>query len=116
MNGLLRIATGPSRYDYSRQEMEEISETIDAIQHLSERIKTLDKKDRITMLTHGGRKKVWHIESGTLRDRQVYVDRSAIYTQMDCGAIERVPLRAGGGLIGITGIRAEELSFLARFI
>jgi hypothetical protein len=116
LRGLLRIATGPDRYSYPCSEMEEISATIDAIQQLSERVGTLDKKDRITMLTHGGKKKVWRIESGTLRDRQAYVNKNAVYTEKACGAIEPVPLRAGGGLMGITGISAEELSFLARFI
>lgn len=114
--GLLRIATGSSRYDYSRAEMQEISETIDAIQHLEERMKTLDMKQRVTMPTHGSRKRVWHVASAEVRGKQIYIDRRTVYTQMACGALAPIKPRALGGLINIDGISAEELSFVARFI
>lgn len=116
LRGLLRIATGPQRYDYPRTEMEEISKTIDAITQLNERIATLSKRDQVVRLTHGDKKKVWHLESAVLRNKAVYADKNTLYTEMNCGAIEVVPLRAGGGLVGITGVSADELSFIARFI
>lgn len=114
--GLLRVATGPTRYDYPSEEMEEIGKTIDAIQQLNERVKTLDKKQRIVMLTHGSKKKVWYVESAEIRGNLVYVDLRTVYIQMDCGAIVPIKPRALGGLSNITGISAEELSFIAQFI
>lgn len=117
-NGLLRIASGPSRYSeqYSREEIEEISATLKAIEQLNERIKSLDKKKRVKMLLHGGEALVWLVESADLRGMPVYVDRKTVYIQMRCGALQPVKPRALGGISNMDGITAEELSFTARFI